>query len=106
MCVSTRVVCLMHLLVVCPTLLTWPGANVGERREIYRWGRYLVGIVLIGTHTVLYIDLLHVHSCEFHTPTSPCHTRCMTWRYGVAICKGCVERWYAGLCPRYGGLFH
>ena len=72
------VACLIHLSVVCLTLLTWPGANVGEWRGIYRWSWYLVGVVLIGMHTPLHIDLLHVHSCKFHTPTSSCHTECTT----------------------------
>ena len=40
------------------------------------------------------------------TPTSPCHTLCTTGRYGMIICKAYVGGWYAGLRPRYGGLFH
>ena len=54
------VACLIHLSVVCPTLLTWPGADVGERRGVYRWSWYLVRIVLIGMPTPLH---MHVHSC-------------------------------------------
>ena len=65
--------------------------------EISPRGIYSVGIVLFGMHTPLHIDLLHVHSCKFHTPTSSCHTECMTWGIG----KGCVGGWYTGLCPKY-----
>ena len=32
--------------------------------------------------------------------SSPCHT------LTTGICNGYVEGWYAGLCPRNGGLFH
>ena len=52
-------------------------------------GWYLVAIVPI-YFGKLYISMAHIiHDREI-------------W----GICKGYVEGWYTGLCPRYGGFFH
>ena len=93
---------------ICPTLHTWgrcwrkEGDLLSESSPRGQLAstqlRLSQSTQMAYTFSFVVLDLWKI-LCEFHKHSSPCHTLCMTGRYGVY-----VRGWYAGLCPRYGGV--
>ena len=109
---------LMYLSVVCPTQHTWgrcwrKKADLLSESSLRGEGLVhcqdcpsgLSQTTQMGmhTHSLHYVkNVFGKFLCEFHKyPNLLLHTLCMAGRFG-----GYVGEQYAGLCPRYGGLFH
>ena len=84
----------MCLSMVCPTCHIYLGQML-EKGEGFGIRKFPEGLVLSRNcpnllRKIIYISMAHIiHDREI-------------W----GICKGYVEGWYTGLCPRYGDLFH